>query len=525
MENPSSSIPQRPSDASLVLDAAGREIAPGRINGEAPIAVIDIGSNSVRLVVYERLSRSPTQLFNEKALCGLGRGVSTNGRMDDGAVVSALASLRRFRAINDQIRVGSVHVLATAAVRSAKNGPAFIDEVERITGVTPAVIPGQEEARLSAMGIIAGIVNPDGIAGDLGGGSLEVVDISGRIIGGGETFPLGGLALEGASGSDVARAEKIAAKALEASTVLEKGRKRDFYAIGGTWRSLARLHMQQTGYPLRVMHQYAIDTSEAVEFCRMVARHDVESLDSIEAVSKSRRGLLRYGAVVLGEILAAMKPARLVMSALGLREGHLYDLLPEYLRGEDPLLAAADEFAVLRSRSPAHARELAAWTDGAFAALGINETTDEVRLRKAACLLADVGWRAHAEYRGLQSLNMIANAAFIGIDHPGRAFLALAIYYRHEGVSAEAASPRLREIAAPRLIERARVLGATLRVAHMISAAMPGVVTRVRLQQRGGDLALVLPPDLQALAGERVMRRLSSLGKLIGKQAAIVIEA
>ncbi|MCW5715672.1 MAG: Ppx/GppA family phosphatase [Bauldia sp.] len=508
-----------------MLDSDGREVAPGRINGQAPIAVIDIGSNSVRLVVYERLSRSPTQLFNEKALCGLGRGVQTTGRMDDGAVASAVASLRRFRAINDQIGVGSVHVLATAAVRGAKNGNDFIQEVERITGVAPSVISGPEEARLSAMGIIAGVVNPDGIAGDLGGGSLEIVDIRGQEIGAGETFPLGGLALESASGSDVGKAEKIAEKALEASKVLDKGKKRDFYAIGGTWRSLARLHMQQTGYPLRVMHQYAIDTSEAVEFCRMVARHDVESLDSIEAVSKSRRGLLRYGAVVLGEILAAMKPARLVMSALGLREGHLYDLLPENLRSEDPLLVASDEFAVLRSRSPAHARELAAWTDGAFAALGVSENAEEVRLRKAACLLADIGWRAHAEYRGLQSLNMIANAAFNGIDHPGRAFLALAIYYRHEGVGAEAASPRLREIASPRLIERARVLGATLRVAHMISAAMPGVVTRVRLEQRGGELVLVLPPDLQPLAGERVMRRLSSLGKLIGKQAAIVIEA
>ncbi len=497
------------------------ELAPGRLNDSAPISVIDIGSNSVRLVVYERLSRSPTQLFNEKALCGLGRGVASTGRMDEASIESALASMRRFRALNTQMRVGRVDVLATSAVRDAKNGPEFISAVETVLGAKVALLSGAEEARLAALGVVSGIADPDGVAGDLGGGSLELVDIHGREIGSGETFPLGGLALEASSGADSARAEKIAARLLEGSRVLARGRRRTFYAIGGTWRSLARLHMQQTGYPLRVMHQYAIDAGEALEFCRMVSRHDVESPDSIEAVSRSRWQLLRYGAAVLGEVLAAMRPARLVMSALGLREGHLYDLMAPAEREKDPLLAAADELAILRSRSPAHARELAAWTDGVLPALGIDETADEVRLRKAACLLADIGWRAHAEYRGLQSLNMIANAAFIGIDHPGRAFLALAVYYRHEGTGAEATSPRLREIASPRLIERARAIGATIRVAHMISAAMPGPVSRTRIEARGSELVLVLPRDLEPLAGDRVMRRLAQLAKLPGKQAGI----
>ncbi|MGD9740345.1 MAG: Ppx/GppA family phosphatase [Bauldia sp.] len=491
------------------------------MNGSDPIAVVDIGSNSVRLVVYERLSRAPTQLFNEKALCGLGRGVSATGKLAESAVSSALASIRRFRAIVDQIGVPRVDVLATAAVREASNGSEFIATVERIMRAKVSVLSGPEEARLAALGVVSGMVRPDGVAGDLGGGSLEVIEVSGNSCGAGETFPLGGLALEGSSGGDLSKAEKIALKALEKSKVLDAGRKRTFYAIGGTWRSLAKLHMQQTGYPLRVMHEYAIDTSEAVEFCRMVTRHDVESLDSIEAVSKNRRALLRYGAAVLGEILAAMKPSKLVMSALGLREGHLYDLLDDKERAKDPLYVAADELAILRSRSPTHARELAEWTDGVFRQLGIDETAEEVRLRKAACLLSDTGWRAHAEYRGLQSLNMIAHAAFIGIDHPGRAFLAMAVYYRHEGVGSEATSPRLREILSPRLIERARVIGAVIRVAHMISAAMPGIVSRTRIETKGSDLMLILPRDLEPLAGDRVMRRLSQLGKIQGKQARI----
>ena len=500
------------------------EGAPGRIANSTPVAVIDIGSNSVRLVVYEHLSRAPTQLFNEKALCGLGRGVSASGKLEESAVASALESIRRFAALNKQLRVGRVDILATAAVRDAENGEAFIAAVEEITGTAATVLAGREEAQLSALGIVAGIRDPDGIAGDLGGGSLELVDVSGTELGSGETHPIGGLSLEHASGGDRSMAKKIVTKTLAESKVLTRGRRRDFYAIGGTWRSLARLHMSQTGYPLRVMHQYTIEASEAVEFCRMVGQHEVESLDSIEAISKNRRPLLPFGAILLAGVLAAMKPARIVMSALGMREGHLYDLMDQSRQAQDPLLVATEEFAILRSRSPRHSRELAAWSDGVFAAMEIDEAVDEVRLRKAACLLADIGWRAHAEYRGLQSLNMIANAALTGIDHPGRAYLALAVYYRHEGIGAEFASPRLREIATPRLIERARLLGGTIRVAHMISAAMPGIITRTRIELRGHELTLILPPDLEPLAGDRVRRRLLQLAKLGGWEAAIAIE-
>ena len=522
MENISSLIGQRPSDADAV--SYEPEDAPGRIANSTPVAVVDIGSNSVRLVVYERLSRTPTVIFNEKALCGLGRAVSSTGRLDQGAVQLALASIQRFAALIKQLRVGRVEVLATAAVREAENGPDFISAVEEITAVAVTLLSGREEARLSALGIIAGIQNPDGISGDLGGGSLELIEVAGTEIGSGETHPLGGLALEEASNKDRSKAQKIAARTLATSKVLARGKRRPFYAIGGTWRSLARLHMRQTGYPLRVMHNYVIDAEEAVEFCRMVGRHDVDSLDSIESVSKSRRPLLPTGAIVLGEILDAMRPSKVIMSALGLREGHLYDLLEPGQRAEDALLVAAGELSLLRSRSPRHARELADWTDGVFVAMGIDETPDEARLRRAGCLLADIGWRAHAEYRGLQSLNMIANASLVGIDHPGRAFLALAVYHRHEGVGAEFASPRLRELASPRLIERARVLGGAIRVAQIISAAMPSIILKTRLEVRSGELTLIMPPDMEQLAGDRIVRRLRQLAKLGGWEPAIAIE-
>jgi len=241
-------------------------------------------------------------------------------------------------------------------------------------------------------------------------------------------------------------------------------------------------------------------------------------------VSGNRRPLLPYGAVVLEQVIKLMRPSAIVMSALGLREGLLYDLLSDEQKALDPLLSACEELAQLHSRSPRHVRELAPWTKTVFTAIGLDETPEEARLREAACLLADIGWRAHPEYRGEQSFNLIAHAAFIGIDHPGRAYLALANFYRHEGLIAEALSPRIRELTSTRLMERARAVGATLRVAYLISGAMPDVVSRTRVETRGKALTLVLPADLAPLGGARVLRRLGVLAKLAGLEPAIVVE-
>lgn len=515
---------RKPSVAAAAAADERPERAPGRLDGDGALAVIDIGSNSVRLVVYERLCRSPTALFNEKALCGLGRGMTRTGKLDPEAVATALAAIRRFRALIDQMRVRTTHVLATSAPREASDGRAFLARVAEIAGARVQLLSGRDEARLGALGVVSGILDADGVSGDLGGGSLELAGVNRRRVEGGETFPIGSLRLEEAAGRSVKEAEEIAADLLRQSKILRGAKGKRFYAIGGTWRSLARLHMHQMGYPLHIMHHYTIEAGAALDFCRLVARHDIESLDSINAVSRSRRPLLPYGATVLGEVIRAMRPSEIVFSALGVREGHLYDLLSPAEKKEDPLIAACRELAYLRSRSPRHAEELGDWSGGALAALGLDETPAEVRLRHAACLLTDIGWRAHPDYRGDQSLNLIAYGNFIGIDHPGRAYLALAAYYRYQGLGSEhAMSARIREIATPRMIERARALGAALRVAYLVSGAMPGVIGRTRMEVRGRELTLVMSPELESLAGDRLLRRLGQLAKLIGKEPAIAI--
>ena len=272
------------------------------------------------------------------------------------------------------------------------------------------------------------------------------------------------------------------------------------------------------------MHHYEIAVDEAAAFLKQVARGDLDKMRGIDRIPKSRRALLPYGAAVLQEIVAAMKPSTILVSALGVREGYLYSLLDKAERRRDPLLAAAEELAILRSRSAIHARELASWTGEAFEIFGIEETLEDARYRQAACLLADIGWRAHPEYRGTQSLNIISHAAFIGVDHPGRAFIGLATMFRHEGVFEDGVSPEMRALAGRRHVERARILGALLRVVYLFSASMPGVIPTLRWQRgEGGKLSLVVPRRHADLMGERAIGRMAQLAKVLDRPMDIVL--
>ncbi len=504
-----------------------RSEAQGRLPGTAPVSVIDIGSNSVRVVIYEGLSRAPTVLFNEKVLCGLGKGLGSSGSMDQEAVQRALAALKRFRALSTQARAEEIYVLATAAAREASNGPDFVHQAEEILGQPIQVLSGEDEARFSALGVISGFHDVDGIAGDLGGGSLELIDISGTSFGRGITLPLGGLRLSESSGNSLSKARSFARKQVNTARFLDKGEGRTFYAVGGTWRNIAKLHMEITKYPLHMMQGYELPTAEMQRFLEEVITAKDNKDPAWQAVSKSRRALLPFGAIAMQEVLTAMKPAKVVFSAQGVREGYLYSLLPEEERDSDPLLVAADQLAILRARSPEHARELADWTGRMVPFFGITETEEESRYRRAACLLADISWRAHPDYRGAQALNVIAHSSFVGITHPGRAYLALANYYRFEGLNDDGATSPLTGIATPRLLDLAKLLGGLLRVVYLFSASMPGLVNQLgfRTSSRPDlDLEFVVPHAYADFAGERLDGRLQQLAKLTGRRLAFVFE-
>jgi exopolyphosphatase / guanosine-5'-triphosphate,3'-diphosphate pyrophosphatase len=490
-------------------------------NDSGPVAVVDIGSNSVRLIVYENAGRAPAPLFNEKVLCGLGRTIATTGKLAPDAIKRALRALRRFRALIEQLGAGHVEVIATAAAREAANGPDFIAQAERVLDRKITLLSGTQEAELAALGIVSGFHAADGFAGDLGGGSLELIDVRGGRLSDAATLPLGGLRLIDASGGNLRKAREIVDAELAKVEWVEKGRGRDFYAIGGTWRALARLHMTQTNYPLSVMHNYKIPADEALKFASLLDHQSQSSLAGIRDISSARRETIPYGALVLERLIKQMKPRAVVVSVFGIREGLLYSLLTEQEKRRDPLIAACEDLARQRSRSLDSAYELCFWTDAIFRAPGPTETPEQRRLRHAACLLSDIGWRAHPDYRGAQSLNLVAHGDFVGVDHPGRAFLALTVYYRNEGLVRDELSQRLVELVDKDMLKRARILGAAFRAAHMVSAAMPGVLTNTPLTYEGNRLAWTLPEPYSNLEGERVERRFKQLADLLDREPEI----
>lgn len=492
-----------------------------------PIGVVDIGSNSVRLVIYDGLTRAPTPVFNEKVLCGLGKSVASTGHLGEKSVRCAILALTRFHAIARNLGVKSIKAIATAAVREAVDGPDFISRGARELGAPIEVLSGEKEAILAAKGIMMGIVGADGVAGDLGGGSLELIDVDGDKLNEATTLPLGGLRLIDTTKGRIDKAEALAAQSFDSVPWLKTGKGRPFYAVGGTWRALAKMYMEQTDYPLRVMHGFSLPTRNAIEFCEQIIKaKKLSALPGAGEVSKARRGVLPFGAVVMHQLLKKMEPSNVIFSVFGVREGLLYSVMPPEERRRDPLLASCETYARLRSRSVDHAFELCAWTDVIFAADGLGETPEERRLRHAACLLSDIGWRAHPDYRGEQSLNIIAHAGLGGIDHAGLMFLALSVYFRHAGsgeAKGEHLSERFKRLVSKRALNRARIVGAAVRAAHMLSIGMPGVIDVTPVTFEADRLVLNIPSAFAGLSGERLQRRLGVLATLLGKTPEIRI--
>jgi exopolyphosphatase / guanosine-5'-triphosphate,3'-diphosphate pyrophosphatase len=487
-----------------------------------PVAVVDIGSNSVRLVVYDGLRRSPAPIFNEKILCGLGKGVAISGKLNEAAIVRALQALRRFKTLIKQIGVKDTFAVATAAAREAANGEDFIDRAEKALGFGISVLTGKEEARFAALGVIAGTPEADGIAGDLGGGSLELIDIREGKLHDGITLPVGPLRLIDLSGGSMERARDIVDDYLRKLPILEKLKDRTFYAVGGTWRNLARIHMAQSHYPLHVLHHYMMTHKQAEGIAELVAGLTSSSLRDVKDMSKSRIDTMPFGAMVLDRLLHFSKAKDVVISVYGVREGLLFSKLPRKKMQSDALLSSCWDFARRYARSPSHELELCDWTDQIFNDKALKENEEEKRLRYASCLLADIGWRAHPDYRADRSLGMISQAAFVGIDHPGRVFLALTVFYRYEG---EVMKDDLTRLLDERHIERAHLLSSVFRLAYILSAAMPGMLPKIGLKLGDGKtLVLTLPSKLKDLMGERVEKRLAGLAFEIGRTPKVEIK-
>ncbi len=479
--------------------------------------VVDLGSNSVRLVVYEGDTRNPTVIFNEKAVLRLGQGLQETGRLNDNGVAQALLVMHRYHLIAQAMHADPFEVLATAAVRDARNGPEFVARLRaRMPSVPITVLSGLQEAEMSSEGVLCGIPDARGILADIGGGSLELVRIGPQGPLASQTTRLGVIRLSERSGRMLAKAQEIAEDDLARVPWLATSSDHDLYLVGGAWRALARMHMMAHKHPLQIVHHYTIDAGSASEFADAIAGRNRRELEKMDGAPRRRIDDLPYAVVVLKRLLRQTRARRVVFSASGLREGWYMRQLPAEIRSEDPLLAAARDMADRLGRDPGLPPALMTWTDPLFP----RDTATERRVREAVCLMSDIGSHDHPEFRAEQALLRALRQPGIGLDHPTRAFLALAIAHRYEGDEGSAPMRSVRALLAPSSAARAAVLGGALRLAYTLSASAPSILAGTALNVRGRRLVLSLHEDSGVFAGESVMRRLERLARLMEMDAA-----
>ncbi len=491
--------------------------APDHDNGPlGRIAVVDVGSNSLRLVVFERLGTTLMPLLNEKVMCALGRGIATTGTLNPEGIGMALANLQRFVALSRALGVDHLAVIATAAVREARDGRAFAAEAERQCGVPVRIIEGGEEARLSAAGVLAGIREADGVVADLGGGSVELVRVAAANgeVGVGVSLPIGALRLSELGDNRKAVAETID-RAIGDAAVLREAAGKTLYLVGGAWRAIARLHMEQTRYPLHIIHEYTIARSPAEEFLEIIAGQSRRSMERVASISRKRLELVPVAATILRRLIAAGNPAKIVFSAFGLREGYADGLLPPEARS-DPLIAACMGIAARQSRLASDGDRLQQWTAAIFPSRDGFGGTQGLRLHRAACWLSDIAWAEHPDYRAAQAFTRSLTMPVAQIGHRERVFVASALHARYGGASDDPIKTATRKLLDDTLAGEARSLGLALRLAYTLSGGALELLDQVRLTREPDSLILELPATGSLFVGEAVQRRLDALGRALG---------
>jgi exopolyphosphatase/guanosine-5'-triphosphate,3'-diphosphate pyrophosphatase len=488
----------------LVRRRAGQPARPG---------VVDLGSNSVRLVIFEGLSRNPLTIFNEKAVLGLGRGLQQTGRLNEAAIAPALTVLARYAAVAGAMGAEPFEILATAATRDAGNGAAFVAAIQdRLPDIPVRLLSGTEEGQLSAEGVLLGFPGADGVLGDLGGGSLELVELAKGRMGRAASLPLGAIRLADRAGGDMAKTRALVEADLAQIGWLRQAEGRDLYLVGGAWRALARMHIAQTGYPLSIVHHYVITREEARDLSGVVAQATRKMLEKMPGAPAKRLGDMPFAAVVLRRLLRATGARRVVFSANGLREGWYARLLPPEARAEDPLLAAGMDLARRFGRDPELAPALLHWTDPLFDA----EPAAAAALREAACWIADIGSHDHPDYRGEHAFFRVLRQPGVGVDHHQRAFLALVVALRYETALDAPLLATARQLLDQAAMRRAEVLGAALRLAFTLSGGTRQLLAGTSLRRHGGELRLSLVEGSGVFAGESVQRRLDALAAALG---------
>lgn len=484
------------------------------------VGVVDVGSNSVRLVVFDGAARSPAYFYNEKIMCALGAGLSETGVLNPEGRVRALNALRRFQHLARGMDLPPLTVVATAAVREASDGPDFCEEVERETGLRIWVIDGEEEARLSAQGVLLGWPGSYGLVCDIGGSSMELAEISGGRVGRRKTSSLGPLKLRDVKGGKKGRNVHIKETMNQLQEALGPQRDR-LFLVGGSWRAIARIDMHRRGYPLHVLHEYRMTARSVSATAKFIAKNDLEELRNACGISSARMSLVPLAAEVLGRLVKTFKPKDIAVSSYGIREGMLYEQMPQRLRDRDPLIEACRFAEAKDARMPGFGKSLYAFIHPLFK----SARPARRRLIKAACLLHDVSWRAHPDYRAETCFDNATRANLGGLKHSERVFLGLALLHRYSNKRDGTRFDDLYGLITEEEKRDAEILGKAMRFGAMLWMTQDAERGTLRWFPKKKHLQLHLTQDMVPLFGEVAEARLLSLAASLEASLEVVQKA
>ncbi len=483
------------------------------IKNKKLISVIDIGSNSVRLVVYAAYGRVAETVFNEKILCGLGRDLTITGKLSIDGYNRCIKILQRFHKISLDMQVSNIDIIATAAVREASNGQDLIDDIIKIYGVTPRILSGDEEAKLSALGVISASPNADGMVADLGGGSMELIAINdGKISDKNISLQLGPLRQWNNIQKGHNHMTNIIDMELDKIAWLNDITGKSLYIIGGAWRSLAKLHMEYINYPLHIIHNYQIFFPDAIDFTDHISKSSIDELKEINNGSSLKRAeILPYAALLLNRLLHHTSPKKILFSAYSIREGCLFDHLPDNIRKLDPLIEACKLTQRIKVNDPMKGDILADWIKPAFLDSSIND-----RLRLAICYISDIGRGEHPDYRADHAMMRVLRYPYIAITHKERAIVALAVSSRYGSkIRAMRSIKSIKKLLSKNDENEAKSVGKAIRLAYNISGGVNGSLIKFKLERKDNILITSCPVEYKYMIGEISKKHLSDLSKLL----------
>ncbi|MEY8880988.1 Ppx/GppA family phosphatase [Donghicola sp. XS_ASV15] len=496
----------------LIIDPQARAMSK--------VGVVDIGSNSVRLVIFDGAARSPAYFFNEKVMCGLGKGLLETGMLNPEGKVKARATLHRFQALARSIGCAPLHVVATAAMREAIDGPEFKEQIESETGMTIHVVDGTEEARLSAQGVLLGWPGAYGLVCDIGGSSMELAEISKGKIGKCVTSPLAPLKLQDIEGGVKARRAHIE-ETLD-QLLEELGPQHDrLFLVGGSWRAIGRINMERMNYPLHVLHEYRMTCPELMETLDFIKDHkDLEGLRKACGISSARMALVPLAAEVLEAVVKRLDPHDIAISSYGIREGLLYEQMPQDLRDRDPLIEACRFSEIKDARMPGFGKVLFSFISPLFPQM----TPEKARIIKAACLLHDVTWRAHPDYRAEICFDNSTRANLGGLSHSERIYIGLSLLYRYKNKPSASQFDVLAPLLSEEDTREAEVLGKAMRFGAMLWMHKDRAPGKFKWDPQAKELKIILHKDAVDLYSEVAAARLDSLAKSLDATHEVVIQ-